>query len=139
MNITSELIAQFFHTTNASQNFGGAEAGCQSGGCLFCVRKITLRDSVAGSQNISPPGEQCLDHSGAALQVKTFGERLVVSLTFIQPRAISRILILCDFFVQCLVCFALHLLANCTEQTLKFLGQPVCTLNSPVFFTGRLL
>src|SRR5206468_2039335 len=119
--------------------FGGTETRCQCARFVFRMRQITLCYAVARPKDITPPGEQYLDQPGAALQVKTLGERLVVFLAFFQPRAVGRILVACYFAFQCFVCFSLHILPGRTKQMLKFLTESIGKLNSPAFLTQPVL
>src|SRR5439155_26781617 len=139
VNVAPQMIAQFFETSDPSYNFSAAEARCECSGFCSSMRQITMHHTVARPKNISPPGEQCLNQSRAPLQVKTFGERLVVSFSFFQPRAVSRILVTRLFLFQRLIGFALHFLTHFAEQALKSLGKPIGELDRPFSFAGGVL
>ena len=93
MNVSAEMIAQLLKRTDPPEDFGRAESGCQRGGFLFRSRDIALCHVVAGAKNVGPPGEQGFDQRGAPLQIKTFGERFIISFPFFQPGAVRRILV----------------------------------------------
>src|SRR5206468_3509348 len=57
VDIAIQVIAQFFETPDALQDFGCAESACQCSGFFSRTRKTTLRHTVTGAQNVRPPGE----------------------------------------------------------------------------------
>src|SRR4026208_1291036 len=57
VNIAIQMIAQFFETPDAFQDFSCAESACQCGGFFSCTRQTTLRYTIPGPKNIRPPRE----------------------------------------------------------------------------------
>jgi len=57
VNIAIQVIAQFFETPDAFQNFDRAESACERSGFSLCLRQTTLRNTITGAQNVRPPGE----------------------------------------------------------------------------------
>src|SRR5689334_11780344 len=93
MNVSAEMIAQFFKRMDPSQDIGSAKSSCECG-CLLCRSwDLALCHAFARPKDVRPPGKQCFHHDGAALQVKTFGQRLVVFLAFFEPGAVRCILV----------------------------------------------
>jgi hypothetical protein len=89
VDVSAEMISQFFEYTDPLQNFGIAKAARERSRFLFCGWQLSLRNRSVGPQNVGPPSEQDFDKRGASLQVKTFRQRLVVFFSFFQPGAVG--------------------------------------------------
>src|SRR5215472_8253997 len=93
VDVSAEMISQFFEYTDPLQNFGTTKAARERSRFLFCDSQLPLRNCSVGPQNVGPPSEQDFDKCGAPLQVKTFRQRLVVFFSFFQPGAVGCILV----------------------------------------------
>ena len=131
-------VPQFFEAPNASQNFGGRKPRRQRFGFAFCSGQLATLDSGVGPQNIRLPKKENLDQPSAAAHVLTFGQRLVIIFTLVQPRAIGGILVASDLgFFQFLVSL-LDLFPNPGQQAMQTLGHSIGVLNAPRFLGGSV-
>src|SRR3984893_3975940 len=85
LNVTSQMVAQFFQAAMAAENFGCAETTGHTFRFFFCVWQIAFLHASARAQDIRPPKKQNLDELGAPLEVETFCKCFVVIFAFVQP------------------------------------------------------
>ena len=116
MDISTDVIAQFFKRTDALQNFGSAEATRECCSFLFCNRYLSLCHIIVRPKNVGPPRKQCLYQRGTPFQIQALRDCLVVFFAFCQPPAVGCIFVAGLFPFQSFVSLEFYLFPHGPDE-----------------------